>query len=733
MAYAAFSNVTEEDLFATVDLLEVQTADRIGWYSQRDLPASDETVEIQNMYSHLQEVHTSSMVSESEDSFYRLLPPGVRSCIRAYNIIRKWLVSKIVAPRLGLRARQDRIELLLQAIEVARHRSFCPPASSHLPPAERPCTRSFVEAVITSALLSIESRVHHPSSTVEAPSTRRSLTVDIGWLLERMLEIITSPDVLDSNPIPGNLLVNYDKRRHLCNLIADAPTSTSARSSAHHDEALRRGFERLNNIERDVANFHFDYRAIKEEAQREAAQMPAPGSVPAKRLSRPFQRLVTMQIDKSRRDKTLRSRLQKEKALEQAKNDKREDMLTKAMRPRKPPSSSSAPKQHRNKKSMSAFLQFMRPISSAFGADVQPTSLIKKSPSELDFAPSGKPSLAISLVETRTAQYINQSRPFTFQLDTEDGGHYLLQAMTRQDMNKWIEVINRVSKMAAKRRLTYLGSSPKPKPSDHIHEQPKGSVDPAAVFGVDLNALLRRENGDEVPPGTIPKVLEQCLYVIESRGLTEVGIYRIAGANSEINALKDAFNRGESPIRPDTDIHAVCDLVKTWFRLMPEPVFPSSAYHDIIEGMKLEDLDARLNKIREVVQGLPPSNFDLLRRVAEHLDKVTDFEESNQMTAEALAIVFSPNLLRAPHNDFVMILANMGQTHKLVKALITHFHTIFDEVDPEADGEGDQDVEYDSPIMEEDEEADSNDDRGSFLADRTYESESSALSTRNGL
>lgn len=42
------------------------------------------------------------------------------------------------------------------------------------------------------------------------------------------------------------------------------------------------------------------------------------------------------------------------------------------------------------------------------------------------------------------------------------------------------------------------------------------------------------------------------------------------------------------------------------------------------------------------------------------------------MTAEALAIVFSPNLLRAPQNDFALILANMGHTHKLVKALITH-------------------------------------------------------------
>ncbi|KAF4562974.1 rho GTPase-activating protein [Pleurotus pulmonarius] len=744
MAFAAFSTVTDEDLFISADLLEVQTADRIGWFSQRELPTSEEVIEIQTIYSHFQEVEPSSLISEmTHDSFYRLLPPGVRSCIRAYTIIRKWLISKIVSPRLGARARQARLELLLQTIEVARLRSFCLPSASNLPLADRPCTRSFVETVVTSALLSIESRMYHrvwqniasqrgcqcdslssllSKSPVDAPTSRRSLIVDIGWLMERMLEIIALPDVLDSAPIPGNLLVNYDKRRHLCNLIADAPTSSRAYSQ--RDNPLRRGLERLNNIEREAVNLQFDYRAIKEEAQREAAQMPVSGSASARKVSRPFQRLVMLQSEKYRRDKTLRLRLQKEKAQEQAKNEKRDDILTKAMRPRKPPSS-AAQKQHRNKKSMSAFLQFMRPISSAFGADIQPTSL-KRSPAELDFVPSGKPTHVISLVDTRTAQYINQSRSFTFQLDTEDGGHYLLQAMNRQDMVKWMETINRVAKIAAKRRLTYLGSALKPQPSDHIHDHPKqGSVDPTAVFGVDLEVLLRREaSGDEpVPAGTIPKAIQQCLHEVESRGLTEVGIYRIAGASSEINSLKDAFNRGENPINPDTDIHAVCDLIKTWFRLLPEPIFPSSAYYDIIEAMQLEDLDARLTKIREVVQGLPTGNFDILKRVAEHLDKVTDYEESNQMTAEGLAIVFSPNLLRAPHNNFVMILANMGHTHKLVKALITHFHTIFDEADPEVDADQD---EYDSPIMEEDEEDESNDDKTCFTSP-TQESDHSTL------
>lgn len=36
---------------------------------------------------------------------------------------------------------------------------------------------------------------------------------------------------------------------------------------------------------------------------------------------------------------------------------------------------------------------------------------------------------------------------------------------------------------------------------------------------------------------------------------------------------------------------------------------------------ELESLDARLSSIRGVIQTLPQANFDLLKRVTEHLDK----------------------------------------------------------------------------------------------------------------
>ena len=190
-------------------------------------------MEIQTIYSHIQEIEPSSLISElTQDALYRLLPPGVRSCIRAYSIIRKWLISKLVAPRIGLRSRQARMELLIQAIEVCRLRNTETPSTSQL--IDQPCVRSFVEAVTTSALLSVESRLHHRAwqgvafgrgSTcdslsslllrpyVQSTSSGDSLTVDMGWLLERMLELIATPDVIEASAEEGQNLVNFDKRR----------------------------------------------------------------------------------------------------------------------------------------------------------------------------------------------------------------------------------------------------------------------------------------------------------------------------------------------------------------------------------------------------------------------------------------------------------------------------------------------------------------------------------------
>ena len=221
-----------QDLFITADLLEVQSADRTGWFSGRENSSLDD-VDIQTMYSHLMEVEPSSMISDSQDSIYRLLPPSVRSCIRAYNILRKWTISKLVAPKLGIRNRQARMDLCLRAIEIARLRSLeggAVLAETH----ERAVVRSFVEAVLTAAIISPESRMHHrPWQNVASirgvhcdslggllsrPTVPKKLygdplIVDISWLLERMLEIVSIPNAVMISPEDPQSIINLDKRR----------------------------------------------------------------------------------------------------------------------------------------------------------------------------------------------------------------------------------------------------------------------------------------------------------------------------------------------------------------------------------------------------------------------------------------------------------------------------------------------------------------------------------------
>lgn len=123
------------------------------------------------------------------------------------------------------------MELLLKAIEVARLRNAEPNASHHI---DQPCVRSFVEAVITSAITSVESRIHQrpwqfiaynrgctcdsvaallAQPAVQSTTSRDCLTVDMGWLIERMLEVIASPDVVEPSVQDGQGLVNFDKRR----------------------------------------------------------------------------------------------------------------------------------------------------------------------------------------------------------------------------------------------------------------------------------------------------------------------------------------------------------------------------------------------------------------------------------------------------------------------------------------------------------------------------------------
>lgn len=261
----------------------------------------------------------------------------------------------------------------------------------------------------------------------------------------------------------------------LCNVINNV-SAFALRGTRQRREMDRCDFERLNKIEQEVNAQKMDIRVIREDAMRESMSSSS-AATPNKRAYRPFQKLVLAQLEKNKRDKYLRERLLKEKRLEQQRLERKEDNLNRAMDIRSHASGAHA--KHRSKRSMSALLSLMRPISTAFSSDSYSISSHRRTPAELDFVPTNKPALVLSLVDARVVAFINNERSFTFQLDTEDGGHYLLQASSKTEMNQWLNIISSTVKNHAQRRLTYLGDPSQLQMPDQVRPSPQ-SEDPNA-------------------------------------------------------------------------------------------------------------------------------------------------------------------------------------------------------------------------------------------------------------
>jgi hypothetical protein len=209
------------------------------------------------------------------------------------------------------------------------------------------------------------------------------------------------------------------------------------------------------------------------------------------------------------------------------------------------------------------------------------------------------------------------------------------------------------------------------------------------VYGVPLEDILMRENPDwENVPGAVPNIVEQCIREIEARGLGEVGLYRVPGSSSAIKSLEDAFGRGQIiDFSQDqyADIHCVCGALKAWFRDLPQPAFPFDTLPAVTKVSQIQDYDEKHNYIREVIHSLPLAHFNLVKRLLEHLDKITDFEDQNQMSAQALATCWAPTVIRAPRDS--AFLGAIGPGLVFMRSAITQYHWIFEEQEVEAEND----------------------------------------------
>uniref|UniRef100_A0A7N8WV82 Myosin IXA n=1 Tax=Mastacembelus armatus TaxID=205130 RepID=A0A7N8WV82_9TELE len=189
-------------------------------------------------------------------------------------------------------------------------------------------------------------------------------------------------------------------------------------------------------------------------------------------------------------------------------------------------------------------------------------------------------------------------------------------------------------------------------------------------FGVEVSRLTNDER-------TVPLVVEKLINYIEMHGLYTEGIYRKSGSTNKIKELKQGLDTGSLCVRfecmnlDDYNIHVIASVFKQWLRDLPNPLMTFELYEEFIRAMGLQDKKEMIRGVYSVIDQLSRTQLNTLERLIFHLVRIALQEETNRMSANALAIVFAPCILRCPDTtDPLQSVQDISKTTACVELII---------------------------------------------------------------
>ena len=147
----------------------------------------------------------------------------------------------------------------------------------------------------------------------------------------------------------------------------------------------------------------------------------------------------------------------------------------------------------------------------------------------------------------------------------------------------------------------------------------------------------------------IPRIIVKCIEIVDREGLTETGIYRVCCVTSDLQKLRQLFDRnyeeGET-LLAQKNVHVAANLLKSFFRDLPEPLFTSSLYKGFTTAIQLSDIDNQRLSLLQTMENLPDNHKKILFYLLDHLIRVSENSKMNMMHLDNLAVVFGPTLMR---------------------------------------------------------------------------------------
>jgi len=170
----------------------------------------------------------------------------------------------------------------------------------------------------------------------------------------------------------------------------------------------------------------------------------------------------------------------------------------------------------------------------------------------------------------------------------------------------------------------------------------------------------------------VPPAVEVCLEEVKRRGIKEVGIYRIAGSDSESKDLleKIVYGKGPMPDLSKNDIHSVTSCFKKFLRLLKEPIIHQSSWEVFVKAASYEEEAEREAAMYQAISELAMPNRDTLAYIILHLKVVADHRDKNKMDVDNLSKVMGPTIVGYSSPDPTAILSEAGDQQKVMKTLL---------------------------------------------------------------
>ncbi|XP_070808281.1 stAR-related lipid transfer protein 8 [Pituophis catenifer annectens] len=158
------------------------------------------------------------------------------------------------------------------------------------------------------------------------------------------------------------------------------------------------------------------------------------------------------------------------------------------------------------------------------------------------------------------------------------------------------------------------------------------------VFGVPLIVSVQRTGQP------LPQSIQQAMRYIRSRCLDQVGIFRKSGVKSRIQNLRQMSEASPDYVNYEgQSAYDVADLLKQYFRDLPEPVFTGKLTDTFLQIYQFVPKEQRLQAVQAAIMLMPDENREVLQTLLYFLSDVASSEE-NQMTVGNLAVCLAPSI-----------------------------------------------------------------------------------------